>query len=147
MSVSTRKEYSSIFYNNLGITRENLYDFSGELQISKTSFYPIACANFSGSIAEVLIWNLHETKCGYIVKVYSGSGKIISGYYWRTSFNLLSFDWVQNDTLFLKTGKCSVMEVEDTTFPEKYYIFRIYRFMVLRSITKVSWQQQGEVLS
>ena len=99
MSVSTRKEYSSIFYNNLGITRENLYDFSGELQISKTSFYPIACANFSGSIAEVLIWNLHETKCGYIVKVYSGSGKIISGYYWRTSFNLLSFDWVQNDTL------------------------------------------------
>ena len=99
MSVSTRKEYSSTFYNNLGITRENLYDFSGELQISKTSFYPIACANFSGSIAEVLIWNLHETKCGYIVKVYSGSGKIISGYYWRTSFNLLSFDWVQNDTL------------------------------------------------
>ena len=99
MSVSTRKEYSSIFYNNLGITRENLYDFSGELQISTTSFYPIACANFSGRIAEVLIWNLHETKCGYIVKVYSGSGKIISGYYWRTSFNLLSFNWVQNDTL------------------------------------------------
>ena len=94
-------EHSSISFKlkNLGITRERLYELSGELQISKTSFYPLACARLSGRIAEVLIWKSHESRCGYIVKIYSGTGQIISGYYWRTSLNLLSFNWIRNDTL------------------------------------------------
>ena len=40
ISASTQSAHSSIFceLKNLGIIRENLYDLSGELQISKTSF-------------------------------------------------------------------------------------------------------------
>lgn len=101
ISVSTQSAHSSIFceLKNLGIIRENLYDLSEELQISKTSFYPIACAIYSGRIAKVLIWQSHKTKYGYLVKIYSGSGQLISGYYWRTSLILLSFNWIHNDTL------------------------------------------------
>ena len=62
ISVSTQSAHSSIFceLKNLGIIRENLYDLSEELQISKTSFYPIACAIYSGRIAKVLIWQSNQ---------------------------------------------------------------------------------------
>jgi len=92
--LNANAQHKKLFFH-----REKLYNLSWDVKMPQNTLHPIVCAIFSGFFAEVLVWKFPDDKSGYQIKIYSGSGRLISGFFWKTSLKLLAYDWIRTDTL------------------------------------------------